>query len=133
MAENDTPDEKITPAQRRAIAALLSERDVRAAAKAAGVSERSLWRWLKDRDFTNELNAAQGEAIDATIRRLAELSGQAVDTLRSAMTSKSTPIGSKIRAADIVLGRLLAMKELGDLEQRIAALELAQQMKEAQK
>lgn len=133
MAGNDTPDETITPAQRRAIAALLSERDVRSAAKAAGVSERSLWRWLNDRSFISELNAAQAQAIDATIRRLADLSGEAVSTLRAAMKGKSTPIGSKIRAADIVLGRLLALKELGDLEQRIAALEAAQPMKGAQK
>ena len=84
MADTGT----LTPSQKRAIAALLTERDTRAAAVKAGVKERSLYRWLTLPDFKAELQEAEKRSIDAAIRRLAELTAQAVDTLREVMTDK---------------------------------------------
>lgn len=45
MAENDNLA-PLKPAQRRAVAALLTERDTRAAAAVCSVSETQLRRWL---------------------------------------------------------------------------------------
>ncbi len=56
MAENG----KFPARKARAIAALLKEKDVSAAAKAAKVGERTLHRWLTDdADFRRELKAAE--------------------------------------------------------------------------
>lgn len=104
--------------------ALLTERTIGDAAEAAKVSRRTLTTWLGDAQFCAELRKATGEAIDATVRRLTHLSASAVDTLSDAMGSGELT-GVRVRAADIVLGRLLALRELHDLEQRIAALEAA--------
>jgi hypothetical protein len=78
MATNGNP-EKLTPRQRRAIAALLSSRDVKAAALAAKVGARTLYRWLDDQSFRNALSAAESEAIDTATRRLIGLEDSAVD------------------------------------------------------
>lgn len=123
MTENVT----LSPRQRRGIVALMSAKDTRAAAKQAKVSERQIYRWLNDPAFVAELKAAESAAIDQAVRRLAELSGAAVDTLDSAMRDSTAPVGSKIRAADIALSQLMRLKELHDLGARIAALEAAAQ------
>jgi len=114
----------LTPAQRRAIAALLTERDVKAAAKAAKIAERTLYRWVTESaTFQTELQAAERAAIDAAIRRLADLTGQAVDTLQEVMSNKEATPGARVQAANIALSRLLDLKELAELERRLTAIE----------
>ncbi len=114
---------RLTPTQRRAIAALLTERDTRAAASAARVSERALYRWLALPDFQAELQEAEKQAIDAAIRRLAELTAQAVDTLREVMLDKEASAGTRVQAANIALARLLDLRELAELETRLQRIE----------
>ena len=104
----------------------MSSRNVAAAAKASGLGVRTLHRWLDDPAFVAELKAVEGAAIDQAVRRLAELSGVAIDTLKAAMLDTELLPGARVRAADIVLSRLLSLKELADLEERITALEQAQ-------
>ena len=117
--------EKVTlsPRQRRGIMALMSAKDTRAAAVIAKVSERQLYRWLNDPAFVAELKAAEGAAIDQAVRRLSELSGTAIDALSSAMTDGTTATGARVQAANVALSQLLRLRELHDLEQRLAALE----------
>ncbi len=115
---------KLTGRQARAIAALLKEKDVSAAAKAAKVGERTLYRWLtEDAAFQRELQAAEGRAISGAVRRLADLTGTAVETLRGVMLATDAPLSAKVRAADIVLSRLLDLRQMVDFEARLADLE----------
>ncbi len=130
MAANGSPaGKKLTPRQRRAIAALLSEKDVLAAAKKARVGERTLRRWLdSDEVFQAQLKAAEAAAIDSAIRRLSNLTGQAVSTLRDVMSGKDCSAGARVRAADVALARLLDLRELAQLEARLGAIERALQI-----
>jgi len=123
MAENGTDSGKLSPAQRRAIGALLVERDNRSAAASARVAERTLYKWLKDDTFARALQDAQAALIANTLRRLTTATGKAVDVLNDAMTGADHPIMVKVRAADVTLQRLLHLKEIVELEQRIAILE----------
>jgi len=116
---------RLTPAQKRAVAALLIERDVRAAAIRANVGESTLHRWLSLDNFQAALREAETAAIDSAVRRLAELTGDAVETLRTEMGNTSAPPAVRIRAADVVLSRLTDMRRLHSLEERLAALEKA--------
>ena len=123
MTDNVTPTPDLKPQQRRAIAALLTERDIRAAALKAEISERVLYRWLELPEFKAELHAASKQAIDTAILRLSELSGQAVDTLREVMTDKAASAGTRVQAANIALARLLDLRELQELEERLQKVE----------
>jgi hypothetical protein len=123
----------LTAKQLRAIEHLLVAKSISEAAKQAGVSRTTLHTWLSDEQFRSELNRAVGDAIDATVRRLAALSSLAVTTLERAMSDAKAGYAVRIRASDVVLGRLLALRELHDHEQRIARLEAAMQIEEAER
>ena len=116
-------DGNMTPAQNRAIVALLAERDTKAAAKAAGVSYRTLCRWLENPAFQTELKTASSAVIDSALLRLSELTAQAVEVLREIMTDKDASAGTRVQAANIALARFLDLRESQELEKRIAALE----------
>jgi hypothetical protein len=127
MAENGTPERGLTPTQHRVIAALLSARDVRSAAKAAHVAERTLYRWLaEDPAFVQELRQAEGAAIDETTRRLIALQAKALDALEGALdTTGPLDATVRVRAALGLGGMLLKLVELRDIEERLRALEEA--------
>ncbi len=116
-------DGNLTPTQRRAIAALLAERDTRAAAAAARVGYRTLCRWLTEPAFRAELRACEARAIDGAVLRLAELTAEAVATLRAVMLDPDAAAGNKVQAANIALARLLDLRAAGELEARLAAVE----------
>lgn len=116
---------ELTARQYRAIETLLTARSITDAAKAANVSRRSLTSWLADAQFCAELRKATTAALDTTTRRLTSLSAKAVSTLDNSMDSEKPEV--QVRAADIVLSKLLALGELHDMAARIAALEAVQQ------
>jgi hypothetical protein len=115
----------LSPRQVKALAALMTASTIEAAAKAAGCSERQLRRWMDDPVFVAALDAAQRQAIDAALRRLTSLSVAAGAVLAQVMADTSAPSASRIRAADIVYGRMITLRDLTVLEQRLAALEQA--------
>lgn len=117
---------ELTTAQKRAIPALLGARDVAEAAKVAGVGERTLRRWLKDdRAFLAELQAAEQDVVSASLRKLSDLAWEAASVLGTLMSDKDIAPGVRVRAADAVLARLLQLKGLMQLAERVAAIEAA--------
>lgn len=124
MATIGNPD-GLTTRQRRAITALLSESDAKAAAKAAHVGYRTLCRWLAELpDFRAALTQAEGATIDAAGRRLLNGQDQALDVLTELMT-RATKESDKRLAAAAWLDFALRWRELRNVEQRLAELEAA--------
>lgn len=113
----------LTPNQLRGIEALMSQATIKAAAESIGVNKRTILNWLELPHFVEALRTAQSQAIDATVRRLAEASSEAVTTLRDAMGDDDTPPAVRVRAADVVLSQLARLTELRDLEARVSMLE----------
>lgn len=113
---------KVTLRQRRAVEALLTSGDVAAAAAAAAVSRKTVYRWLKQPAFRAELENAEAEALQALQRRLVALGARAGDVLEAAMESGERT-ADRLRAADITLARLLQLRELVDWDARLSALE----------
>jgi transposase-like protein len=114
----------LTHKQRQAIPALLASGTVTAAAEAAGISRETLYRWLRtDAQFRAELHAAEALALAETTRRLVALSGHALTTITGVMLDATEPGAIRLRAADVILQRLLQLRELVTLEDRITALE----------
>jgi len=109
----------------RAIAALLTARNVQEAAKLAGVSERTLSRWLAEPGFRAGLLTAEGDAIDAATRRLLTLQQAAIDTLEQVLGDVGAGPGVRLRAAQAVLEHMLRLREQRTTEERLTALEAA--------
>lgn len=109
--------------QSKAIAALLSSKTVLSAADLAGVSARTLTRWLADDDFKAALLEAESGAIDAATRRLIGLQGKAIDTLEETMADRQALPGIRMRAAQSILDFLMRLRDLRNIETRLAALE----------
>ena len=81
MGENN-----LSRRQHAALSALLTEPSVVAAAAAAGVSERSLFRWLKDDpEFKAAYLEDRREALSQTTARLQAASAAAVTSLCNVM------------------------------------------------
>ena len=119
MQQNRTLPSK----QRKAVAALLTEPNATAAAKAAGVSRDTLYRWLADASFQAALRDAEAGAIAAVSRSLVRLAEQAATTLDRAMTDPAAASSTKVRAADVILARMLQLREGAVLEERVRELE----------
>ena len=113
---------KLTPAQRKAIETLLTSGDTTQAALAAGVNRSTLYTWRALPHFQAALRDAEAEAVASLSRSLAGLSEAAAAALRDAL-APSNKITVRLRAAEIVTDRLLKIRELVEIEARLAALE----------
>ncbi len=114
---------ELTPKQRRAIAALVQTGEIQAAADATGVSRTSLYAWLKTPAFQDALRAAESDALHELTRGLLALGKRSTRAVTAVLDDPGATHGERLRAADLILGRLLQLRELVDLEGRISALE----------
>lgn len=105
-----------------AIAALLREPTLLAAAQAIGVNEQTLRRWLKDPAFAADYKAARRQTLELAVGALHDLAGEAVLTLRQTLTA-DVPAAVRVRAALGILERAFAGAEMLDLDARVEALE----------
>lgn len=115
----------LTSKQDKALQALLAQNTITAAAKAAGVGERTLYRWLDDPDFSAAYRHARRQVMQHTISRLQQASTHATTVLLMIMADKTVSPGVRLRAAVSVLEVAIKSVELEDLQQRIEALEAA--------
>ena len=114
MADNDT----LTRGQRRALQALLAHSTVAEAAKAAALSERTLYRYLADTTFQDALRAEQERLLAMTRRRLTALAASAVEELGTALGV----LGQQARAS---LADFIALDDAGQWRLDLAKAEKA--------
>jgi hypothetical protein len=104
---------------------LLSSPSVEEAARASGISDATLWRWLADPVFDRRYRELRRGAVKVATARLQELSGLAAQTLAEIMASAAATPASRVAAARTVLEMSLRSVELEEIESRLAALEKA--------
>jgi len=108
-----------------AIAALLTQRNVEEAARAAGISTKTLLRWLQVPEFQKAYREARRAAFGQATARLQQASSAAVTTLLKVMIDPASPASTRVRAADCILDHGKKAIELEDIEVRVAELEAA--------
>ena len=118
-----TPGSKFTRKKEEAIAALLTQRNVEEAARAAGIGTQTLLRWLKVPEFGKEYRKARREAVHQSVARLQQATGAAATVVLKLMTDPNVPAAVKLRAAECVFDRAFKGVELEDIEVRVAVLE----------
>src|SRR5271163_1806791 len=93
--------EKLTRKQEQAIAALLAEPTIDAAAEKAGVGLTTLKNWLKLPAFLAAYRGARRQVVEGALGQLQQATGEAVDALKRNL--KSGQPGNEIRAAVAIL------------------------------
>jgi hypothetical protein len=107
-----------------AIAALLSENSIEAAAQKVGLSRRTLLRWLKEPEFRARYADAKQDQLKMATGVLARNCTAAACTLEDIFKSKPEPHqGARVAAAHATLRLALDAFALEQLEQRIRQLE----------
>jgi hypothetical protein len=101
--------------------ALATGKTLRAAAEAAGVSERTGTRRWGDPNFRRKVFALRGELLGCALGRLVDASVEAVDVLRGLLQSEHDSV--KLSAARALLEHAPRFREYLDLEQRLTDLE----------
>ncbi|MEC3992256.1 hypothetical protein VSR01_01320 [Actinacidiphila sp. DG2A-62] len=97
------------------------------AAKVGGVTGRTVLRWLEEDEFRQEVADTRTNLMRLAVGRLAAGAAKAVDTLVDALDTERGQ--ARVQAAKVLLESSLALRESLDLEERIAALEAAEQDK----
>jgi len=116
---------KLTGRQESAVAALLTEPTIEAAALKAQIGARTLYRWLHAPLFAAAYREARRQAVGQATARLQQASADAVTTLQSVMTDPTAPAPARVNAAKAVLEIAVKAIEVEDLEARVEELEQA--------
>ena len=117
--------EKFGRKKEEAIAALLTQRNIEEAAKAADIGANTLLRWLKMPEFQAAYREARRAAFGQSIARLQQRTAAAATTLLKTMIDPNTPASVKVRAAEAIFNHAAKAIEIEDIEARVSELERA--------
>lgn len=92
--------EKLTRHQDRAIAALLEHPTITAAAKASGIAETTLRRWLKLPGFASAYAAARRGIVDGVVNRIHSVMAGAFAVFAKTLIDPKASHNAKLRAAE---------------------------------
>lgn len=121
MKTIQTESNNLTAKQKRIIPFLVSARSVEEARRSAGVSQETVWRWMKNPVFRKELETAQDRVVNEALDHLKASVTLAVQTLTDTMTEGEPPL--KVRAAALTLDYFFKVRELQELESRLKRVE----------
>ena len=116
--------EKLSPKAFEAIDALLVCDSITAAARRAGLREKTIRRWLALPIFKRALHDEQRRRSQAGLAALEASLPAALATLTE-LLSAGTPAALRLRAATTIVSLTLRATELVTVDQRLAALEAA--------
>jgi DNA-binding MurR/RpiR family transcriptional regulator len=104
------------------IVALLAHPKITDAAKAAGVSESTVWRLMQREDFQKRYREAQDEALNSALGSIQGAAIEAVATLRE-IASNGKVEAARVQASKTILDYTFKVREQFGLEERIKRLE----------
>lgn len=91
--------EKRSRKRELAIGYLLAFPTVKGAAKATGIHEITLHRWLKEPQFAADYQRARDRVLETAAEQLRSGTLQAVEVLREVASNKKAPSASRVQAA----------------------------------
>jgi hypothetical protein len=122
MSHDETvPPTSLTPRQIRALTYLADSPTVSEAARQANVARATLYRWMEEPDFRQEVERLRGEAADMAKAELKGLMLKAVSVLSDSMHDTSSLV--RLRAAQSTMYIGMKAIDVAQLEQRIDRIE----------
>jgi hypothetical protein len=114
--------------QEEAIAALLTQRNIDEAARTAGISTRTLLRWLQLPEFQKAYRQARRDTYSQAVARLQQGTSAAATILLKTMVDPGTPASVRVRAAEAIFSHAFKAIEIEDIEARVSELEQAAEL-----
>ena len=114
------PGGKFGRKQEEAIAALLTQRNIEEAAKAAGIGANPLLRWLQVPEFQAAYRQARRAAFGQAVARLQQGTSAAATTLLKTLVDAGTPASVKVRAAEAIFSHAAKAIEIEDISEEQA-------------
>jgi hypothetical protein len=109
--------------QEAAIAALLAQPNLTAAASSCGISERTLRRWMTNKAFTSRYERERGKLFVGIVDLLKSECSSAVQVLVAIASDGKSPAASRVSAASRIIELTLKTGEMQTLEKRVTELE----------
>ena len=117
----------LTAKQENTILCLLNEPTIAKAAAAAGVGERTLYRWLDQPEFASAYRKARRQAFSQSIALVQRYAPMAVQVLAKVASDPTATMSARVSAAQALLKFGREGIEIEDLAARIEQLEAGQQ------
>jgi hypothetical protein len=108
-----------------AVAAILTQRNVKEAARSVGLSTATLMRWQKVPDFQTAYREARRATYGQAVVRLQQGASAAATTMLKTMIDPNAPASTRLRATECVMNHATEAIEIEDILVRLAALEAA--------
>ncbi len=105
----------------KALAALLRFPTITEAAKDCGLSEKTLYRYLRDKDFLSEYREARRAIMETATTELQKSALEAVETLKRNQNCENPAV--EIRAAQAILDLAFRGVEIDDVLKRLEKIE----------
>lgn len=107
----------------KALKALLESNSIRDAAKACGLSEETLYRYLRDKDFKAEYRDARRQTVETALGQIQRLTAEAAETLARNLFCENPAV--EVRTAQIIIENALKGVEITDIIERLETIENA--------
>ena len=107
--------------QTKALIALLETPSITEASVKSGLSQETIYRYLRDKDFQKEFREARRATVDNAVSALQQATSEAVDTLKRNMRCEHPQ--AAITAARIILEMAFKGIEMADILERLETLE----------
>ena len=121
--ENQADETGLSARQRQLLTALVATPDVQAAAKAVGVPRSTAHYWLKQPAFQKELALQRDAVLYEALDSVKAHTTQAVTEMAKLLTSSDERLRRQV--CNDILGHAVRVREMENIERRIAALEEA--------
>lgn len=122
-AREPEPGAQLTIRQRRLLSVLVADPDIQAAARAAGVGRTTAHRWLRQPAFRDELARQRDAVLSEALGSVKAHATRAVAELMKLLNTGDERLRRQI--CNDILGHALRVRELEDIERRLAILEKA--------
>lgn len=114
---------KMERKKEKAIACLITQPTITAAAQEARISHSTIFRWLNDPEFKAAYRKAKKEIVGHALTQVQKSVTRAVDTLLDVMGNGEVE-SAKVSAAKTILELAIRAVEIEDLESRLEVLEV---------
>ena len=115
----------MTAQMEKVLAALMTNPDRKSAAKAAGVTDRTLRRYFKDPEFSEQYRLLYTEILQDAAAEGKQLLHQALQTFRDVMGNSEESAATRVTAARSAIEYALRLSEQTDIVADIAELKKA--------